>query len=188
MARANGKAKNRSKTQPPRLSVSQSNTTSATKKASKIPVIYDSVPKKAHPILSGYFGYCLSKSMMKLKEDLTIEFGKLGIMPPQGAILDILSTSGPLNQLALGEEMGVDKASMVGLIDGLEKLELVERKTDAKDRRAKSIEITTKGKKLLPKLKVIRCNVETRYLAPLTKDEAEIYKNLTRKIFLSRFV
>lgn len=149
--------------------------------------MYDSLPTKAHPVLSTYFGYCLAKSMMRLKEELVREFGKLGIHPPQAGILDTLAASGPLNQLAIGEAMGIDKASMVKLLDSVEELGLVERKTDSQDRRAKTVEITAKGKKLLPKLKAVRAKVEGAYLAPLTKEEAILYRELTRKIFLSRF-
>jgi DNA-binding MarR family transcriptional regulator len=148
---------------------------------------YSLVTKKAHPVLTGYFTYCFSKTMLRLRSDLTTEYSSLGLQLPQGGILDILSKSGPLNQIALGEQIGIDKASMVKLIDGLEEPGYVERKTHPGDRRAKTVEITAKGKKLLAKVLAARERVEKDFLSSLTEKEAATFRELTRKLFLSKF-
>lgn len=158
-----------------------------TKSVKSAVAVYDSMPKSAHPVLVNFFGYCLGKTMMKLKEEMMREYEKLNLYPPQAGLLAILSASGPLNQLSIGDELGIDKASMVKLIDGVEAMGLVQRKVDSKDRRAKTVEITAKGRKILPRLKAARERVEANHLSALNPSEAETYRNLTRKIFLARF-
>lgn len=92
-----------------------------------------------------------------------------------------------MNQLALGEQMGVDKASMVKLLDTIEELGFITRKTDPNDRRAKVLDVTPAGKKIIPKLMQVRQKVEKDFLSGLTNQEAETYIALTKKLFLSRF-
>lgn len=49
---------------------------------------------------------------------------------------------------ALAEQAGVTRATITGLLDGLEREELIERHADANDRRALCVELTKKGKRL----------------------------------------
>jgi len=49
---------------------------------------------------------------------------------------------------ALAEQAGVTRATITGLLDGLEREELIERHADANDRRALCIRLTRKGKRV----------------------------------------
>lgn len=49
---------------------------------------------------------------------------------------------------ALAEQAGVTRATVTGLLDGLEREELIERHVDANDRRALCIRLTRKGKRV----------------------------------------
>lgn len=144
-------------------------------------------PVRANSILSNYFGYCLAKALVHLRQNLMTEFAKLDLFVPQAGMLDILAQRGPLTQLGLGEQCGIDKATMVKMIDSLEDKGLVERKVDPTDRRAKQIELTTKGRKLLGPIKETRLRVESKFLKALTKEEATVFKAMTKKIFLSHY-
>nr|CAD61124.1 putative transcription regulator [Cupriavidus oxalaticus] len=48
----------------------------------------------------------------------------------------------------LAEQAGVTRATVTGLLDGLEREELIERHADANDRRALCIRLTRKGKRV----------------------------------------
>lgn len=76
-------------------------------------------------------------------------------------------------QTELAEVMGVGKVTLGGLIDRLEVNELVERRPDAHDRRAKRIYMTAKGKKLLGKLAKIAEQVNEEVTRDLTVKEVE---------------
>lgn len=62
------------------------------------------------------------------------------------ALLDA-STYG-LAPTALAEQAGVTRGTVSGLLDGLEREALIERRADANDRRARRVQLTHKGKRL----------------------------------------
>ena len=64
------------------------------------------------------------------------------------ALRDIRETS----PAVLAERLGVTRATMTGLLDGLAKSRLVSRKPDPTDRRAQVVTMTTRGTKLVEKL------------------------------------
>lgn len=53
---------------------------------------------------------------------------------------------------ALAEQAGVTRATVTGLLDGLEREALIERRADAHDRRALRIQLTRKGRQVAKKV------------------------------------
>lgn len=135
-----------------------------------------------HPGLKVYFGYCLSKAALKHKSMLAKELDKYKIVSPQLGILKLLQIAGPASQISLGQDMHIDKASMVKFIDGLEKQKYVRRVPEKNDRRIKLVELTEKGAKALQTLAKIRQEVEDEFLAPLTAKEKEALKEIISKL------
>lgn len=58
------------------------------------------------------------------------------------------AASGGLAPNVLAEQAGVTRATVTGLLDGLEREELIERQADAVDRRALRVRLTCKGKRV----------------------------------------
>jgi DNA-binding MarR family transcriptional regulator len=52
----------------------------------------------------------------------------------------------------LAEQAGVTRATITGLLDGLAREELIERRSDSTDRRARQIVLTSKGKRVAKKV------------------------------------
>lgn len=131
---------------------------------------------KVHPGLKAFFGYSLYKAGITLRalmEDKHLY--KYELAAPDCGILYVLHTGSVLNQLTLGQELGIDKATIVKIIDKLEKLKLVKRDVDPTDRRSKIVSLTTKGSAMLEKIKIIRSEVETEVFKQFTKeDEAQL--------------
>jgi DNA-binding MarR family transcriptional regulator len=65
-------------------------------------------------------------------------------------ILD--SEKGKCSQQHISDLLGIDKATMVRMIDYLVKKDCVKREDDPSDRRAYNIRLTPKGKRMLPKI------------------------------------
>jgi DNA-binding MarR family transcriptional regulator len=141
-----------------------------------------STPHTVHPILKTYFGYCFSKAALKYKAILNAELEVHGITSPQLGILKLLHVLGPVSQITLGQDMGIDKASMVKFIDGLEKKKWVQRIVDAKDRRIKLVGVTAKGADALKKLTVLHLKVAKEFLSPLNKSEQEQLQALLSRL------
>ncbi|KYG64023.1 hypothetical protein AZI86_14545 [Bdellovibrio bacteriovorus] len=135
-----------------------------------------------HPVLKAYFGYCFNKAALKYKSLLMTELEPLGLVSPQLGILKLLHVLGPVSQIALGQDMGIDKASMVKFIDGLEKKKWVQRLPDPNDRRIKLVGITAKGKDAVSKLSELHVKVAEEFLSPLTKAEQAQLKKLVSRL------
>lgn len=72
---------------------------------------------------------------------------------------------------ALAHGVGVTRATMTGLLDGLERDGLVFRADDAEDRRKKLVRLTPQGIKLLEKVAPEHCRRTTRFAACLGAEE-----------------
>lgn len=135
-------------------------------------------PNRVHPALKDYFGYCMFKVANRIRTMLDAELAPLHLQSIHFGILSILNQGDMISQIHMGDEMGIDKASMVKLIDKLESLKLVERLVDSKDRRIKLLKITTTGKNVFTKGKKIACGVENELLKNLSEKDRELIKKI----------
>jgi DNA-binding MarR family transcriptional regulator len=137
---------------------------------------------KLHPVLEKHLGYCLYKAAFKFRAMIDNMMADEGLIAPQFGILNILRASEGLNQISLGLQMGIDKATIVKLIDGLEKQGYVVRVSSETDRREKFLKVTTRGLKFLdhiiPKMK----NLEANFLSPLSAEEKKVLLNAVPKL------
>lgn len=125
---------------------------------------------RIHRALAHSFGYCLIRAATRFRTVLETELLTLQIGPPHLALLMLLENAGTTNQVRLGEELGIDKATMVKLIDLLERLKLVARKAGRHDRRENLVTITRKGS-----------NLRQKGLAAVKKAERILLPSLDRR-------
>jgi MarR family transcriptional regulator for hemolysin len=75
--------------------------------------------------------------------------GAVGLTPALFGLLNVIGARKGSIRQELGAAMGIDRTTMVSLIDQLESAGLAKRRPSAKDRRAREVAITAKGCKLL---------------------------------------
>jgi len=139
--------------------------------------------RKVHPALRVYLGYCLHKTTTIFRSEVNATFAKHKIQGHHLAILSVIAANnGEANQMQICDETGIDKASMVKIIDHIEKLGYIQRLNSQKDRRVKKLSITKKGLVCLKHAQQLRNEIETRFLSPLKKDEVELFKKLLLRI------
>ena len=85
-------------------------------------------------------------------------------------------------QLALANQLGIDRTVMTYLIDDVERAGLVERQPDPADRRARRIVVTLDGHALLARLQERLKLAEDHVLAALDEDERTGFRTLLRRI------
>ena len=107
--------------------------------------------------------------------------GSVGLTPPLFALLNVVGAREGAIQQELGSALGIDRSTMVSLIDQLEGAGLAKRRPSAKDRRAREIAITPKGRRLLQQARDLISQVEDRVLAGLTADERHELATLLRR-------
>ncbi len=105
-----------------------------------------------------------------------------GITPPQFSLLAFLWKQDGLSQAEISEKIQIDRATMVGLIDRLEKEGLVKRLKDASDRRAWRIRLTEKGRSLEGDICAIADEVTEVFTSNLSEREIRNLKNILFKI------
>lgn len=137
---------------------------------------------KFHPALREYTGYCFHKLTSILKSHVNKSLADLDIQVHHLAILSIIASSSDVNQMQLSEETGIDKASMVKVVDHLEKAKLIERVGSKIDRRVKKLLMTQKGIEILKKANAARHQVELSFLSPLNSSQSEVFRSLILKL------
>ncbi len=95
-------------------------------------------------ILSKQVGVYLNFAHNKFKQFVTLTFQKHGfnLTPEQFLLMDALWDNGTMSQQQIADNILKDKNSIVKLVDGLEKKNLVKRVADKQDRRQNLIELT----------------------------------------------
>jgi DNA-binding MarR family transcriptional regulator len=85
-------------------------------------------------------------------------------------------------QLALAQQLGIDRTVMTYLLDDIERAGLVERRPDPADRRARRVVVTEKGHALVAALQQDLRQVEDQVLSGLFAEERETFRALLRRL------
>jgi DNA-binding MarR family transcriptional regulator len=105
----------------------------------------------------------------------------LGLTPALFGLLNVLGAREGAIQQELGSEMGIDPSTMVSLIDQLESGGLAKRRPHPKDRRAREVAITPKGRRLLERARRMANDVDSEVLRGLTAGERRELLRLLRR-------
>ena len=109
----------------------------------------------------------------------------VGLTPPLFALLNVLGAREGAIQQEIGRAMGIDPSTMVSLIDQLESAGLAKRRTHPKDRRAREVSITPKGRRTLEQARGLATQVEDDVLRGLTATERRRLRTLLRRALAS---
>jgi len=122
--------------------------------------------------LAGRLGYLLKHAQQSLMVAAAPALAPYGIDGRELAVLAVLGGDVPLSQQEAAGQLGVDRTTMVALVDVLQDKGLVERRRSAQDRRKNIVELTAAGRRCLAGAGQARDRAERRFLAPLGDAEA----------------
>ena len=86
-------------------------------------------------------------------------------------VLKTISNQSAPNQLAIAQAADIDKTTLVAVLDDLERRGLVRRAADPNDRRARVVELTEEGRRMLAWAETARDDIQTAVLDSL--DQAD---------------
>ena len=143
------------------------------------------VPENKRPFFSRYttslwirflrFNLLSSK---KLQEDLE----KLDLTPPQFYVLATIGYAGGLAFSEIGQKMMVTVSNLTGIVDRLEKKDVVARERDSRDRRVIRVTLTDKGLKIYKNTIPIFERSISQFFSPLTKAQQKELASLLRRL------
>ncbi|MFF7928888.1 MarR family winged helix-turn-helix transcriptional regulator [Streptomyces mirabilis] len=122
--------------------------------------------------LESRLGYLLKHAQQRLARASAAALAPLGIDGHELAVLAVLAAEYPLSQVEVAGRLGVDRTTMVALVDGLEDQGLVERRRSPADRRKNIVELTPEGRDCLGRAERARLAMERRFLDPLDEETA----------------
>ncbi len=110
------------------------------------------------------------------------QVSNLNLTGVQAMVLIFLGDDDKKTSGYLGERIRLTSATLTGIIDRLEKLDLVERKPSPTDRRATLICLTRKGTQVVAKLNKIFPEANKAFLKDLSVDEEMMLRRMLKKI------
>ncbi len=136
--------------------------------------------------MSRRLGYLLKHAGMRLAELNGKALAPFGIDARELAILLLLAGREPASQQQAAQRLGVDRTTMVALLDTLEGKGLVSRHPHAEDRRRNVVELTDAGQETLRRATQASDDAEHALLAPLSPGDGEHLRDVLQLIVTHR--
>ncbi|MZD08919.1 MarR family transcriptional regulator [Streptomyces sp. SID5785] len=141
---------------------------------------------EARPVeqLTQRLGYLMKHAYLRLSDLLGDALAPYGVHPKELGVLSVIAADGvERSQNELASAIGLDRTTMVAVIDGLESKGLVARRRSDRDRRRNVVTITEAGGVCLREADRARAEAEAAFLAPLDAAQAEQLTEALRTLF-----
>ena len=127
-------------------------------------------------------GYNVRRANVKYFQNFGDIVGDHDVTPGQFGVLAIIDANPGLNQSELGQAMGVDRSTVVAVIDRLEGRGLVVRDPSPKDRRSYALRLSDTGARFLQELVPVVEQYDRQAAKALTDKEVETLVDLLRRL------
>jgi DNA-binding MarR family transcriptional regulator len=112
-------------------------------------------------VLEGHLGYFVRRLQVWIFQDFVRSLASFDIRPAQFSVLVVIEANSGLSQADLAERLGIERARLVRLLDGLEKRDLIRRRASPRDRRSHALSLTREGQKSLKRMKLMAAGHES---------------------------
>jgi DNA-binding MarR family transcriptional regulator len=132
--------------------------------------------------VSHRLGYLLKHAHLRYMQLTAAQLEPLGISPREWAALNCLDEQHQLSQREAADLLGVDRTTMVALVDELQAKGLVTRQPQPDDRRKNIVRLTSKGRNAMRRGARLIDDCEQRFLATLSQADAEQLKDALAEV------
>lgn len=115
--------------------------------------------------LDGLLGYRLRRAQGAMHRDYMASMSGLDVTQKQTATLWLINANPGVSQVSVAAALGIDRATMMSVIDRLEERGLAIRKRSTVDRRRQELYLTPAGQSMLRKVKARITAHEGRFKA-----------------------
>ncbi|HEY3466643.1 MAG TPA: MarR family transcriptional regulator [Amycolatopsis sp.] len=127
----------------------------------------------APPAVTRRLGYLLKHAQLRLAELAEPLYEPLGVTGRQLALLTLFGEGPAQSQQDGAARLGVDRTTMVALVDELEAKGLVRREVAPGDRRKRLVTLTAEGERVRAAGEEVTRRAEALLLDPLSERDAE---------------
>ncbi|MET8853974.1 MarR family transcriptional regulator [Amycolatopsis sp. NPDC004625] len=127
----------------------------------------------APPAVTRRLGYLLKHAQLRLAELAEPRYAPLGVTGRQLALLALFGAGPAQSQQDGAARLGVDRTTMVALVDELEAKGLVRREVAPGDRRKRLVTLTPEGERVRAAGEEVTRQAEALLLEPLSAEDAE---------------
>ncbi len=135
-----------------------------------------------YDILPSLLGYHLRRAQIAVFNDFVKTVAAMQITPGQFGVIVLIGSNPGLTQSALARAVGIERSTMVAVIDALESRGLVARRPSPSDRRSNALVLSDAGKDLVDRLKPIVQTHDARVVGALSEAEKEQLIDLLSRI------
>ena len=142
----------------------------------------EKAPEEPAAELSNRLGYLLKHANQRLSELTAAALEPFSLNGRELGVLVVLDAMGPTSQQDAARRLGVDRTTMVALIDALEAKSIVVRRPFEEDRRRNVVEFTESGHELFTRALQASDEAERRFVSPLEDTAAQLFREQLRAV------
>ena len=110
----------------------------------------------------------------------------LGVTASQAMVLNFLDEEDHIPSHVLCRKLQITSATMTGILDRLEKMDLIERRRHPDDRRAILVCLAEKGARYAMQINTIMIEANTEFLNYLSYEQSQNFRNLLKQVWEGR--
>ncbi|MFI9380012.1 MarR family winged helix-turn-helix transcriptional regulator [Kutzneria sp. NPDC052558] len=136
------------------------------------------------PGVTRRLGYLLKHAQLRMAELSERALSPLGVNGRELAVLNVLMGREPGSQHEAAQRLGIDRTTMVALLDTLERKGLVSRHPHVEDRRRNVVELTRVGHETVIKANAAAEAAEAELMEPLSRADRQQLREWLRAIVI----
>jgi DNA-binding MarR family transcriptional regulator len=136
----------------------------------------------AGPTVDSEITWLLHRAAQRMRTATGEQAEKHGIQLRDHIVLSALHKTPNLTQIELAKALGLDKTTLMSLLDRLERAELIHRRSDPRDRRARIPQITATGEAVRSKVADASEQVEKATLESFGDEQVALFRRMLCEI------
>ena len=133
--------------------------------------------------LEGLIGYNARRAALAVIDVFLERMGPYGLRPVDFSVLSLVAHNPGITSRQLCATLGILPPNLVGMVNALEKRELLARKPHPRDGRAMGLHLTPAGQKLVRDAEKTAAALEAEVGARLTATELQTLLRLLKKVY-----
>ncbi len=132
--------------------------------------------------LNDLMTYHLRRAQVSAFNNFSEAMSETQVTPGQFGVLTLIASNEGMSQSAVARALGVERSTMVAVIDGLQNRNLVIRKPSKTDRRSNALELSDEGLRVYERGVELAKEGDAKTVGSLSDEEAVQLMTLLRKL------